>query len=392
MCADLALVSGLSVTDGVFTAPGQTARLMIDDTGLDCLPGLIDLHGDAFERALSPRPGVTLPVELALLELESQLLAAGITTAYLAVTLSWEAGLRSIATYEKLRDALIARGQSRAPDLYLHVRYEAATLEAVEMLLADIAAGHVRMLSFNDHTPGIVKKLPNPVAVSKFVERTGQDYEEFCLTARRAGAVPPARIVEAQLRLAQAARQAGIPMASHDDSSLEERAYFRDLGADISEFPTTLEVALAARAAGEPTIMGAPNVVRGGSHTGWHSAEALVRQQACSVLCSDYHYPSLLQAVYKLIRNNSASAPEAMALVTSNAAKAAKLTDRGSLEIGQRADFLLVEPGLFPRVVASITAGALAYLAPGEARRLKPQPAQSHAQTNELMRLDQAVL
>ncbi|MGE4481518.1 alpha-D-ribose 1-methylphosphonate 5-triphosphate diphosphatase [Acidocella sp.] len=371
MMADLALRSGLSAAGGVFIAPRAAARLCFDDTGLDILPGFIDLHGDAFERALAPRPGVTLPVGIAIAEVEAQLLAAGVTTAYLAVTLSWEAGLRSAETYRLLRDALARRPPGQLPDLRLHVRFEAANLDALDMLLADIASGHVHMLSFNDHTPSIVKKLPNPVAVSKFAERSGQSYEAFCADARRAGEVPRARIEAAHLRLAGAAREAGIPMASHDDRTPRERAYFRALGAQISEFPTTVEVALAAMASGEPTVMGAPNVVRGGSHTGWHGAEALVRRRACSILCSDYHYPSLLQAVYRLARNASASFGEAVALVTGNAAAAANLSDRGSLEHGRRADFLLVESGDLPRIVATVAAGRIAYLAPGAAARLQ---------------------
>ncbi len=371
MMADLALRSGLSVAGGVFIAQRDAARLTIDDTGLDVLPGFIDVHGDAFERALAPRPGVTLPIGIAIAEVEAQLLAAGVTTAFLAVTLSWEAGLRSAETYKILRDALAKRPAGRLPDLRLHVRFEAANLDALEMLLEDIAAGHVHMLSFNDHTPSILKKLPNPVAVSKFAERSGQSYEAFCADARRAGEVSQAAIEAAHLRLAAAAREAGIPMASHDDRTLEERAYFRSLGAEISEFPTTVEVALAAVAAGEPTVMGAPNVVRGGSHTGWHGAEALVKQQACSILCSDYHYPSLLQAVYRLTRNGSASFEDAVALVSRNAAAAANLTDRGGLAQGQRADFLLVEPGDLPRLVATIAAGQVAYLAPGAGARLR---------------------
>jgi alpha-D-ribose 1-methylphosphonate 5-triphosphate diphosphatase len=119
--------------------------------------------------------------------------------------------------------------------------------------------------------------------------------------------------------------------------------------------------------------MGAPNVVRGGSHTGWHGAEALVKQQACSILCSDYHYPSLLQAVYRLARNNSATFEEAVALVSCNVAAAAGLSDRGSLANGQRGDFLLVEPGALPRLVATVAAGQIAYLAPGAAARLRMQ-------------------
>jgi alpha-D-ribose 1-methylphosphonate 5-triphosphate diphosphatase len=352
--------------------PASPARLSIDDTGLDVLPGFIDVHGDAFERALAPRPGVTLPVGIALAELESQLLAAGITTAYLAVTLSWEAGLRSAATYTMLRDALRARPANAVPALRLHVRFEAHNLAALDMLVADITAGHVHMLSFNDHTPGILSKLSNPMQAAKYVERAGQSLEAFCETARGAGQATPEEIAQAHQRLAAAAREAGIPMASHDDSSLTERAYFRGLGAGISEFPMNEEVARDAIGRGEATVMGAPNVVRGGSHMGWHGAEALVRLGCCSVLCSDYHYPSLLQAVYRIARNNSTDFGSAVALVSRNAAAAMRLTDRGSLTYGQRADFLLVEPAAQPRLIVTIIAGRIAYLAPGAMVRLTP--------------------
>ena len=370
MSADLALASGLTAAGGVFVSPAL-ARLVLDDTGLDVLPGFIDLHGDAFERALAPRPGVTLPIGIALAEVEAQLLAAGVTTAYLAVTLSWEAGLRSADTYRLLRDALRARPAGALPALKLHVRFEAYNLAALDMLLEDIAAGEVHMLSFNDHTPGILKKLPDPVRVSKFAERSGQSYEAFCADARAAGAASASEITAAHQRLAAAAREAGIPMASHDDATLEERAYFRALGAKICEFPTTVEVAEEATAQNEPTVMGAPNVVRGGSHTGWHGAEALVKSGCCAVLCSDYHYPSLLQAVYRLARNNSAGFDEAVALVSRNAAAAAQLTDRGQLHQGQRADFLLVDPAAQPRLIATIAAGHIAYLAPDATTRLR---------------------
>jgi hypothetical protein len=226
MTTDIALASGLCAAGGVFV-PQASGRLRIDDTGLDVLPGIIDVHGDAFERALAPRPGVTLPIGIALAELESQLLAAGITTAFLAVTLSWEPGLRSAATYKLLRDALRARAADAVPDLRLHVRFEAHNLEALDMLLADIAGGHVHMLSFNDHTPGILHKLSDPLQAAKFVDRAGESLEVFSAAAMTAGQASAADIELAQRRLAEAAREAGIPMASHDDATAADRAYFR---------------------------------------------------------------------------------------------------------------------------------------------------------------------
>ncbi len=368
--SDILILGGPRIAGGVIAAPGP-ARVEIDAAGLDILPGFIDVHGDAFERAVAPRPGVMLPVGVALAELEAQLLAAGVTTAYLAITVSWEAGLRSGETYKMLRDALLARPAGAVPDLKLHVRFEATNLDCLDMVVADIEAGHIKMLSFNDHTPSIMRKLPKPEAVAKMVERAGQSYDAFVADAQRSAAVTREQIAAGQARLAKAALAARIPMASHDDGSLEERDTFRALGAQISEFPTTVEVAKYAIANNEPTVMGAPNVVRGGSHTGWHGAEDLVKLRCCSVLCSDYHYPSLLHAVYRLARNESASFAEAVALVTKNAAQMAMLQDRGQLDLGQRGDVVLVEPGELPRIVATIAAGKLAYIAPDAVARLR---------------------
>ena len=367
---DILIKGGPRITGGVIAAPGP-AQVEIDASGLDILPGFIDVHGDAFERSIAARPGVYLPVGIALAELEAQLLAAGVTTAYLAITLSWEAGLRSGATYKMLRDAVLARPAGAVPDLKLHVRFEETNLDCLDMVVADIEAGHIKMLSFNNHTPSIMRKLGKPAAVAKMVERAGQTYEAFAADVQRSAAVTNEQIEAGRARLAAVARAAAIPMASHDDGSLEERDMFRAVGADISEFPTTVEVAKYAVANDEPTVMGAPNVVRGGSHTGWHGAEDLVKMGCCSVICSDYHYPSLLHAVYRLAGNKSTSFENAVALVTKNAARMARLNDRGDLTVGQRGDVLLVEPGPLPRIVATIANGILAYVAPDALARIR---------------------
>lgn len=366
---NIRIIGGPSIADGKFVTDAAAPHFEIDASGLDILPGLIDVHGDAFERALQPRPGVNLPVAIALAELESQLLASGITTAFLAITLSWEAGLRSSTTYQALRDAILRRPAGAVPDLRLHVRFEAHNLDCLNLLMSDIHAGRIGMVSFNDHTPGIVRKLDDAAAAIKFAERSGQSFADFAAAARRAAAVPRDAITEGSARLARAAQGAGIPMASHDDASIEMRQDFRALGAKISEFPMHADVAREAVTHGEDVVMGAPNVVRGGSHMGWHGAEALVKDNVCTVLCSDYHYFSLLHAPYILARNGSATFGGAVALVTKNAARMAKLPDRGTLEVGGRADIILVDPEQ-NRVAITIAAGRLAYVAPEAVPRI----------------------
>ena len=181
------------------------------------LPGIVDLHGDAFERQLQPRPGVDFPADLALRDTEAQLLANGITTAFHGVTLSWEPGLRSLTAWRALLDALDAG--SWTCDMRVHLRWEAYNLDALETALADIAAGRVHLLAFNDHTPSILKKLKDPVEGAKYSGRAGMKMEAFRTMAdeiaARADAVPAA--LE---RIAAAARAAGLPMASHDDDSI----------------------------------------------------------------------------------------------------------------------------------------------------------------------------
>jgi alpha-D-ribose 1-methylphosphonate 5-triphosphate diphosphatase len=374
MTNHIQITGGPSICDGMIVTREQNAAIEIDSSGLDILPGLVDIHGDAFERALAPRPGVMIPLALAMAEFEAQLLAAGITTAFLAITLSWEAGLRSRATYEVLRDYVLARPAGSVPDLKLHIRFEAHNLACVDLAIADIAAGRVAMFSFNDHTPGMIRKLADPAATAKFADRAGQKISVFVDDANAVFAVPAERIEAGRELLAEACRKVGIPMASHDDSSIDQRDYFSGLGTNICEFPMTDIVAEAAMAQGAAVVMGAPNVVRGGSHVGWHGAEAMVKSGLCNVLCSDYHYHSMLNAAYKITRNGSATFHDAVNLVSLNPARAGHLVDRGSLDIGQRADVILVDPGDAerpPRIVMTIADGKIVYIAPDALPRIR---------------------
>jgi alpha-D-ribose 1-methylphosphonate 5-triphosphate diphosphatase len=355
----------LALVDGKVALAAPAAARTLDATGLLVLPGLVDIHGDAHERGLQPRPGIGFPPALALRDSVAQLLASGITTAFLGVTLSWEPGLRSLTMWRELMAALDA---VQSPlDLRVHLRFEADNLDALEDALAAIAAGRVHLLGFNDHTPSILKKLGNPKEVGKYAGRAGMTPEDFRslvegIAARR-DAVPAARA-----RLAAAATAAGIPMLSHDDATPGDRARYRDLGARICEFPMAEAVAVDARAAGEAVVMGAPNVVRGGSHLGWASAAPLAEQGLVTVLASDYHWPALLGAPFAMARRGRMGLAEAWALVSANPAEAAGLADRGALRPGLRGDAVVVDPAV-PAVVATFCAGEPALLtAQGMAR------------------------
>ncbi|MBB3897884.1 alpha-D-ribose 1-methylphosphonate 5-triphosphate diphosphatase [Roseococcus suduntuyensis] len=357
------LVPGEVHLAGGVIAEGGAGR-GFDATGLCVMPGLVDIHGDAHERAIQPRPGVAFPMDFALRDAAAQCLASGITTACLGVTLSWEPGLRSVETFRATLDALAA--PPPGSDLRVHLRFEADNLDAEPDALAAIAAGRVHVLGFNDHTPSIVKKLSNPKELGKYAGRAGVGEAEFEALALRAksrrGEVP-----ESRARMAAASRAAGVPMLSHDDATLDQRARFRALGADICEFPMAEAVAEDARAHAEPVVMGAPNVVRGGSHLGWASAAPLAERGLVTVLASDYHWPALLAAPFRMAARGAMTLAQAWALVSENPARALGLNDRGRIAPGLRGDLALVTPE--GSLAAVFLGGEPAWIGPSAAAR-----------------------
>jgi alpha-D-ribose 1-methylphosphonate 5-triphosphate diphosphatase len=357
----------LTLRDGVIDQVGGLSGrgMTLNAANLLVLPGIVDIHGDAFERQLQPRPGVGFTPDIALCDTESQLLANGITTAFHGVTLSWEPGLRSLDAWRTLLAALEA-GRWTC-DMRVHLRWEAYNLDALEVALADIAAGRVHLLAFNDHTPPILHKIQDPVVGAKYSDRAGLKLEPFRELATRIGS-RAAQVPAALDRIGAAARAAGIPMASHDDDSVAVRDSFRARGARICEFPMAEEVGQAARDAGDFVVMGCPNVVRGGSHLGWASAARLAEAGICSVLSSDYYYPAMLRAAFVLASRGVLDLPAAWSLISGNPAAATGLSDRGSIAVGKRADVVVVDPAI-PRVVATIVQGRVAFLnAEGGAR------------------------
>jgi alpha-D-ribose 1-methylphosphonate 5-triphosphate diphosphatase len=363
------VATDLSVDDGRIEAVGAACGkgMGLDAAGLLVLPGIVDIHGDAFERQIQPRPGVDFPMGIALRDTERQLLANGITTAFHGVTLSWEPGLRSLDSWRALLTALEA--ESWTCDMRVHLRWEAYNLDALDVAVADIAAGRVHLLAFNDHTPSILKKLKDPVEGAKYSGRAGMAMEAFQAftdrIASRATEVPAA--LE---RIGAAARAAGLPMASHDDDTLPVRARFRALGAHICEFPMAEDVGRDARTQGEHVVMGSPNVVRGRSHLNWTSAAVMAEAGICDILSSDYYYPAMARAAFILTDRGAFDIARAWALISANPASAAGLTDRGTIEAGKRADLVLFEP-VERKLVATIAGGQLAHLTAEGASRLR---------------------
>jgi alpha-D-ribose 1-methylphosphonate 5-triphosphate diphosphatase len=210
---------------------------------------------------------------------------------------------------------------------------------------------------------GTVADMAKPRKRNRMVERTGLSGEEFDRLVERV--LSRASEVPASVsRLAATARAAEVRMLSHDDATPAMRQEFRELGADIAEFPINEETARAAASAGDAIVYGAPNVVRGGSHTGWTRASDMIAKGLCSVLASDYYYPAQLLAAFRLVADGVLPLPKAWDLVSAGPARATGLADRGVLAEGRRADMLLVDDSvpLRPRLIAVISGGKLVHL------------------------------
>lgn len=343
---------------GALDAAQGRAALHINASGHLVLPGIIDLHGDAFERQMMPRPGVDFPTDVALIDSDRQAIANGITTVFHGTTWSWEPGLRSAENARKLLDAIEALRPQLAADTRFHLRHETHNLDAEAEIIQWLTEGRIDLFAFNDHS-NVKPKKRNQLA-----ERTGLPVEAVNDMLDRVVARRP-EVPASIARLAAAARAADIRMLSHDDNSPAMRQEFRALGAVIAEFPVNVETARDAAAAGDFIVFGAPNVVRGGSHTGWTKAADMIAQGLCSVLASDYYYPAQLLAAFRLAADGILPLVRAWDLISSAPAHAAGLADRGVLAAGRRADIIVVddkEP-LRPRIVAVISAGRLVHLA-----------------------------
>jgi alpha-D-ribose 1-methylphosphonate 5-triphosphate diphosphatase len=338
----------------------------LDGRGLTAIPGIIDLHGDMLEREVEPRPGAHFPLDMAVYELDKRLAAAGVTTAYAALSF-WEhdnensvRGLdlvcRLVEEIHRLRAGLLT-------DLRVHARLEVSTPQVAPALGELIEAGQIELLSLMDHTPGQgqYRNIEHYVGFISKWRRVGRDHieEELRERLQRAGSVEERWALARDV--ASLAAELGMPIASHDDDTRDKVDLVASLGATISEFPVTLEAAEEARARGMHVVMGAPNALRGSSHSGNLSAREAVDAGVVDCLAADYHPATLLHAAFGLARDGAMSLPAAVALVTAGPAAALGLHDRGRIAPGLRADLCLVEEGPRARVRATVSAGTPIY-------------------------------
>jgi alpha-D-ribose 1-methylphosphonate 5-triphosphate diphosphatase len=294
----------LTIADGVVAAIGGAAPrggLTLDARDMLVLPGIVDLHGDAFERQLMPRPGVSIDPTVALLDTDRQLLANGITTAFHAMTWSWEPGLRSREVGKAFVAALTAARADLGCDTRFHLRHETFNFDGEQTVVDWLATRQIDLLAINDHTPGMAAKIDRGRSLASTAERAGLSLDAFADLLSHVVARAPE--VEASVgRICGVARAQGVPMASHDDESAATRDAYAALGCAICEFPQNIETARHARATGASVVMGAPNVLRGGSHIGLVGAADLILRGLCDILCSDYFYPALLGAPFRQSR------------------------------------------------------------------------------------------
>jgi alpha-D-ribose 1-methylphosphonate 5-triphosphate diphosphatase len=345
--ADEVIQGSLLLRDGKIAgiSTGATAIAGAEDLGGDyVLPGLIDLHTDHFEKHVLPRAGTRWNMVSAVMAHDAQMAAGGITTSFDCVCVG--VSIKHPERREIFRPMIDAvreassKGMLRA-DHIVHLRCEVTDEVVVELFdaVADHAA--VGMMSLMDHAPGH-RQYPD---VKRFRERTMK-------TLRLSEAEADAhidRLMSAQERLvpqnrialAERGKARGLAIASHDDETPEHVAEAAALGITVTEFPTTLAAARAARDNGMKVIMGAPNLLRGGSHSGNVSAAALAAEGLLDNLASDYVPGSLLQAAFRLAEEpHGLTLPQAVATVTSQPAETARLGDRGRIAPGLRADLL----------------------------------------------------
>lgn len=358
-------VHPLSISDGLIRAEPQSR--VLDVSGYLILPGIVDFHGDGFERHVAPRRGAVVDPRDGLSAIEAELSANGITTAMLAQFYSWEGGMRGPEFAAKMAAAVQA-ATDMICDLRLQLRLEVNLLDHYARVLALVTRHSIPCVVFNDHLPHDALAIgKRPPRLTGQALKSGRSPEAHLALLQSLHANQP-QLGAALRDLAEKLRAQGVILGSHDDSTEADHHEMADLGVCLAEFPETEAAARAARACGNGVVMGAPNVLRGGSHAGKVSAADLVEQGLVDALASDYHYPALLRAALKLWQ--AGMAPQAAwGLISAGPARLLGLTDRGVIGIGKRADLVFLEAHGH-KVAATIARGRIAYLSGDIAGRI----------------------
>ena len=341
---------------------------IIDLTDFWVLPGIIDLHGDGFERQLFPRPGVSFEINDIFKIIDKELSINGITTAYLACSYSWEGKIRSPEYAKIFLENLNKYRPSFITNIDVQIRYETHLVEKVQELIDLIVEYELNYVVFNNHLPDAIEKIQNkPSAFATWANKMSMEKNElenivnYRLTKKN-------EVSESLKILSNFLKSKNIKFGSHDDESIMDRKWFRNFGANICEFPTSILAAKEAYSNNENVIMGAPNLVRGGSHNGNVSTLELLKLGYCNILVSDYYYPSLLQSVWYLLDHEICSIENAWALISTNPAKALNINKRGAIKVKNYADLVIINPRT-REIEATICNGKIANICKSAADR-----------------------
>lgn len=344
---DEVITGSLQITDGIITdiGTGSTVPVGAVDLGGDYLaPGLVELHTDNLERHLSPRPKVDWPYRAAIMAHDRELAGCGITTVFDAIrvgSITSSGGKRYGKYARQMADEILAMRAAGALRIshHLHLRAEICSETLTEELDEFSTDDRIGIISMMDHTPGqrqfsdVAKFEAYVRGKNNLSEADFAGYVDFLYSLQRQfGTAHEAATVAAAQRL-------GAVLASHDDTTAAQVATSHAHGVRLAEFPTTMEAANACHESDIAVIMGAPNLIRGGSHSGNVAALDLAQAERLDIMSSDYVPAALLLAAVRLglIWDDL---PRGIATVTSAPAKAAGLTDRGQIAIGQRADLV----------------------------------------------------
>lgn len=348
--ADDCFLGHVVAQDGVIieVGYGRAPERGINLGGDYLLPGLIEIHTDNLEAHYVPRPKVEWHVDSAVLAYDAQIATAGITTVFDSLRIGTDEhearpdfGKKTLVLADAIADAA-EQGLLRA-DHRMHLRCEVPSPDVVISLRAFLQQHAVHLVSLMDHTPGQRQFRNIEKYFTYYGGRTGKSDAEVREVVAHRQKVGAGRAAQNRPQIVALAKEHSVPLASHDDTTPDEVTRSAAEGVAIAEFPTTLEAAEASRAVGMATVMGAPNVVRGGSHSGNAAATDLAAAGALDILSSDYVPGSLLVAAFRL-RDIPAigGLPGAIRLASKNVADATGISDRGEIAIGKSADLIHV--------------------------------------------------
>ena len=353
----------LVVKDGVITdIQPETVDHGQNGHGDYLLPGLIELHTDNLERCMSPRPKVSWPLDVAAVHHDRDLAGAGITTVCDAISIGdLTPGSLRMTQFGPMIDT-IYQGQTTgrfSVDHRLHLRCELGYDQVYDLVATYAEHPLLSLMSLMDHTPGQRQFVKLDKYKEYYQGKHGVSADEMEGFIRDRIASQQLHAIDNRRKLVDLAQAQNICLASHDDATPEHVQEALDDGAAIAEFPTTLAAAKEAHSHGLQVMMGAPNLILGGSHSGNVSAMDLVKQDLADIISSDYVPQSLVQAMFLIAEAVNVPLHQAMRLFTLNPAKAIGLDcDRGSLEVGKRADMItLHHDGVVPRLTSVVRQG-----------------------------------